>query len=316
MRTTRSNVFLSLVPAMVIAAALLFCITAAYAAEPAADGGVTASGASNGAGPIGLIPQQRGFNASLVTASEHDSSNGWSNLETPGIAYRFNRHFSVNAAVPVYAYVNVLQNTGTKAKPVYSQRVKTGVLGDTALAAQFVTSGSLSYMATFTLGLPTGNSNFGLGAGKPTVDLNNHFEKDFGNFTPDIELGIGDSSALISSRIRKSYTAVGAIAHFQAGTSYSLPANMSLEIDAYEQLPVAPSTIYSTTGKGAKRVTKALGPSASEDNGFLTSLDIPVQRHITLSGEYSRSLRDHDDIAGFSLTFLLVAPATEEELLR
>ena len=40
------------------------------------------------------------------------------------------------------------------------------------------------------------------------------------------------------------------------------------------------------------------------------ALDIPLNRHITLSGFYNRSLRNKIDTAGFSLTFLL-RPATQ-----
>jgi hypothetical protein len=83
---------------------------------------------------------------------------------------------------------------------------------------------------------------------------------------------------------------------------------MSFEADAYEELPLAKNNVYSTTGKGKKKVTTVTNLDPAEDNGFLTSLDIPLSRHVTLSGLYSRSLRDHDDLAGFSFTFLLRPP--------
>ena len=143
----------------------------------------------------------------------------------------------------------------------------------------------------------------------PPTFINNHFEHDLGIFTPDIELGIGDSSGLINARIHQSYTSVGTLAHFQAGTSIDLPFNASFEADAYEELPVAASTIYSTTGKGKKKVTTATGTSVAEDNGFITSLDIPVNGHVILSGFYNRSLRDHDDASGILLHLPPQSPA-------
>jgi hypothetical protein len=158
------------------------------------------------------------------------------------------------------------------------------------------------------MGLPSGNTEYGLGAGQVTYNLNNHFEKSLGIFTPDIELGFGDTSSLIDQRVLKSYVAVGPMAHFQAGSSIDLPFNASLEADAYEELPLEKNVVYSTTGKGKKKVTTATNTDPSEDNGFITSLDIPVAPHLTLSGFYSRSLRDHDDVAGFSFTFLLKTP--------
>ncbi len=296
--------------------ALLSCTGAsaqALASGSIAEGGASASASTNNSGPLGIVPVTHGFNASLVTSSQHDSSNGWSSVLTPGAAYRFNRFFSINSSIPIYASINIDENIGTKAKPVYVQTTKHGVPGDASLAAQFDTKGFLDYTANLSLGLPTGSTAYGLGAGKPAGDFNNHFEKSFGIFTPDIEFGIGNSSNLIGTRVRKGYTAVGALAHFQIGSSIDLPFNMSFEADAYEQLPLTAATIYSATGKGKKKVTTITGTTSAEDNGFDTSLDIPFSRHVTLSGSYNRSIRSHDDVAGVSLTFLLKAPPRTEE---
>jgi hypothetical protein len=81
-------------------------------------------------------------------------------------------------------------------------------------------------------------------------------------------------------------------------------------------LPFKPSTIYSTTGKGKKKVTTATTTGNAEDNGFINSLDIPVAGHVTFSGFYDRSTRNRDDVAGFSFTFLLKTPPVPEETTR
>ena len=282
-----------------------------------AAGSRTASASTNDAGPSGIVPFTQGFNVSLGTSSQHDSSDGWSSILTPGLAYRFNRLFSMSASVPVYAYVNVEANTGTKAKPVYVPETKHGVPGDTTLAAHLdAHPAQLDYNATLSIGLPSGNTAYGLGAGQTTYDVNNHFEKSFGIFSPDIEFGIASSNNLIQTRVHKSYVSVGALAHFQAGTSIALPRNMSLEADAYEILPLNSSTIYSTTGKGKKKVNTATTSGNAEDNGFNTSLDIPFSGHVILSAFYNRSIRNQDDTTGFSLTFLLKAPPRPEETSR
>ncbi len=274
---------------------------------------VSASSTANGAGPIGLVPTTRGFNLTLGTSSQHDSSNGWSSVLTPGLAYRLNRFLSADVTVPIYAYINVEVNSGTKAKPVYTYATKHGALGDTSLAAHLDLHSLFNYTGTASLGMPSGNSSFGLGAGQATFDLNNHFDTSFGFLTPDIEVGFGDSNSLINRRIRKSYTSVGYNTHFQAGVSIDLPRDISFSADAYEQLPLSSTTVYSTTGRGKKKVTTASTTSAGEDNGFITSLDIPINPHVTLSGFYNRSLRAHDDVAGFSFTFLLRAPPRPAE---
>jgi hypothetical protein len=276
-------------------------------------GGESASATTNGRGPAGIIPYTRGFNLSLGTSSQHDSSSGWSSTLTPGIAYRLNRFLSADAAIPIYAYINVYGNTSTKPKPVYTYSTKRGVVGDTTLAAHLDTHVLLDYTATVSLGLPSGNSTYGLGAGQTTFDTNNHFEKNFSFITPDIEVGIGTSTSLVNQRVRKSYTAVGYNAHFQAGLSIDLPYNASFSADAYEQLPLTPTTVLSTTGRGKTKVTTTTTQGGGEDNGFITSLDVPLNGHVTLSGFYNRSLRFHDDVAGFSFTFLLKAPPRMKE---
>jgi hypothetical protein len=271
-------------------------------------GSRTASATTNDAGPSGIIPFAPGFNASLGTSSQYDSGGGWATILTPGIAFRFNGLLSLSASVPIYASINVEANTGTKAKPVYTSTTEHGVPGDTSLAASLAAHPFLlDYNATFTLGLPSGNTAYGLGAGKPTYDLNNHFEHSFGIFSPDIEFGAGTSSSLIRPRVRKTYTSVGALAHFQAGTSIDLPFNLSFEVDAYELLPLNSSTVYSGARSGKKKATAASTDSA-EDNGLTTSLDIPVSSRITLSSFFNRSIRNDDDVAGISFTFVLKAP--------
>jgi hypothetical protein len=270
---------------------------------------LSAAAAINDAGPEGLIPAVKGFNVSLGTTSQHDSSNGWSSILNPNLAYRFNRYFSIDAAVPVYAYINVYGNVATVAKPVYAYNSRNGVFGDTALSfegdASFL---SIDYNGTVSLGLPSGKTDYGLGAGQVTYNINNHFEKGWWYFTPNLEFGFGDTSSLVEQRVVKSYVAVGPMAHFQAGTAVDLPFHCRFEADAYEELPLDKNLVYSTTGKGKKKVTTATNIDPSEDNGFITSLDIPLVPNVVMSGFYSRSLRDHNDVAGFSLTFLMRPP--------
>jgi hypothetical protein len=280
-------------------------------------GSRTASATTNDAGPSGIIPFAPGFNASLGTTSQYDSGNGWATILTPGVAFRFNQVLSVNASIPIYASVNVESNTGTKAKPVYTATTQHGVPGDASLAVSLAAHPVLlDYNGTLSVGLPSGNTAYGLGAGKTTYDFNNHFEKSFGIFSPDIEFGIGTSSSLIRPRVRKTYTSVGALAHFQAGTSIDLPLNLSFEADAYEELPLDPSTIYSAARSGKKKATSATTAGNAEDNGFTTSLDIPLSGRTTLSGFYDRSIRNDDDTAGLSLTLLLKPPPKPSDTVR
>lgn len=283
------------------------------------NGSTTASASSNGLGPVGIVPVQHGWNMSLGTTSQHDSASGWSSILTPNLAYRFSRHFSANIGLPVYSYIDIYSVISSKgatktspAKTVYGFKPERFLLGDTILTGEFETHSSLvDYSFTTSLGMPTGNDLKGLGAGQATYSLNNHLEKSIGDwFTPEIEVGIGNSVNLNDERVRKSYVDVGHSAHFQAGLGIALPHDMSFSSEAYEDMPLGTQTITSTTtngkkGKQLKKITTTKNISIGEDNGFLNTLDIPLNRHVTLSGFYNRSLRNRIDTAGFSFTFLL-----------
>ncbi len=282
-------------------------------------GSTTGEATTNDAGPAGIVPYTPGFNASLGTTSQHDSSDGWQSILTPNIAYRFNRHFSANVTVPVYSYINIYgvlsSKNATKNSPAtttYGFKTQNFLLGDTDLVGEFEAHPSLfDYNFTATIGLPSGDDAAGLGAGQVTYSFNNHFEHAITDWlTPDIELGIGDSPNLDDLRARRSYIVVGQDAHFQAGLGFSLPHNIAFTSDAYEDLPLGTQTVTTTTtngkkGRQLKVITSTSQKSIGEDNGFLNTLDIPLNGHMTLSGIYNRSLRNKVDTAGFSLTFTL-----------
>jgi len=47
------------------------------------------------------------------------------------------------------------------------------------------------------------------------------------------------------------------------------------------------------------------GSKLSEDNGITTSLSIPLNAHLTWSGYYNRSLRQHVDTVSTGFTYVL-----------
>ncbi|MHB1701567.1 MAG: hypothetical protein ACYCSN_15855 [Acidobacteriaceae bacterium] len=264
---------------------------------------------SGGTRPSKLIRFGQNLDASLTSMVEHDSSNGWSSIQTPCVSYRIDRHFNLDASVAIYTYINVDETHGTFAAPFYVLASHTGAPGDTVLALQFSAApNAFDLTTTASLGLPSGESSYGLGAGRPTYDFNNQAQKSFGIVAPDIEVGLGDSNRLVSERVHKSYTTVGPLAHFQAGSSIQLPYQISFESDAYEELPLSSATLYSSTRRGKKKVTTTKNASLAEDNGFISTLYVPLNSHLLLSGVYNRSLRGATDIVEMSITFLLKAP--------
>lgn len=288
--------------------------------------GSSATASANSLGPAGIVPAQRGYNLSLVSSSQYDSGADWSAILTPDLAYRFSRNLSVDFSTPVYAYLVASINTGTTANPVYTSEARHFAVGDSALSAHLDLPGdTLTYSLTAALGLPTGDSSYGLTAGQSTYNINNHLDVSIGHFSPDIELGIGDTSVLVNQRITRAraFSTTGKLVHFQAGSSIDLPRHASFEADAYEEMPFGTQQVSNSTttttgnngrGKGAQNgkgrpitTTTTTTASAAEDNGVTTSLDVPLNPHLVLSGNYGYSIRQRDTTAGVSLTFLLRA---------
>lgn len=295
----------------------------ALAANTAAITEDGSTGSGNGLGPTGIVPIQTGFNVSLVSSSQYDSGGGWSSILTPDVAFRFNRHVSVDLATPTYAYFVANVNTGTTASPVYTEESRYFAMGDSTLAGHLDLDGdTISYSLTGAVGMPTGNETYGLSAGKFLYNINNHFETSFGRFSPDVEFGMSDASYLLHQRTgrARSFTTTGELAHFQAGSSVDLPLHWSLEADFYEDLPIGAQLVSGSTkgkrgvvGRGNRGKKSQTGQTSTatstssglaEDNGVNASLDIPLNPHVVVSGVYGYSLRQQDSTAGVSLTFL------------
>jgi hypothetical protein len=253
----------------------------------------------------------RRFNAGITFSSFHESLTGWSTLMMPAVSYTINDTFFADVTIPIYLY-RLAQSTKANPKPNALLVPQRGELGDAvfALHGQFAPK-IFSYEPTFSFTVPTGDEVYPLTTGRVTFDLNNHFERTFGRFTPSIEVGAGDSTTLINRQVTKTYTSLGPLAHFQVGYAVNVLRNISFESDVYEQLPIGDQKIYSAYRKGHPIVVT--GFNVTEDNGFINSFDVLLDRRTTFSSYYSRSLRRHVDTVGISMTFLLrVAPKEEE----
>ncbi|MCU1322438.1 MAG: hypothetical protein JWM43_2087 [Acidobacteriaceae bacterium] len=254
----------------------------------------------------------RGFNAGITIAGIHDSVVGWSTLATPSVGYTFNDTFSMDASIPIYMY-RLAQSLSARPRPTQLLVNQRAELSDVVLGlhAQFAPK-LFVYQATFAVTAPTGDEKYGLTTGRCTFDLNNRFERTYGRLTPNLELGIGDSSYLVNRTVNKNYTSLGPISHFQIGLAVELLRGAFFETDVYENLPIGDQKIYGPSRNG--RATIVTGHSVTEDNGFTNSLDIPLDRHTSLTSYYSRSLRLKIDSVAFGVTYILrPAPLPPQE---
>ena len=154
---------------------------------------------------------------------------------------------------------------------------------------------------------PTGDTEYGLSTGHPTFDFSNNFERPFRALTPNLELGVGDSTSPINPLVTRNFPSIGPLAHFQAGFAFPMPFGASFNTDAYEQLPIGDQKTYQTLQRhgNTPAVTVVTGHNVTEDNGFTNSLDLPFGSHLTLSAYYNRSLRLKDDAVSFGITYVL-----------
>jgi hypothetical protein len=308
-----SAVCLSLVfPASVIAQKAV-SVSGPVPAAVSAPAATESSAAASVAGTEGVSAEGAfvtGFNFSLTTASQHDSIIAWSNSWTPDFSYAYNKHFGGDFSFPFYTYLDTLVASGSPLKPTDSMITIHNVIGDASATVHYAASPSfMDYVLTVTGGFPIGNKQYDLSSTQYTYNITNHFDTSLGIFSPEIEIGEGDSSSLANHRVLKSTIVVGPLAFFTAGTAVELPFNLTFTADAYEQLPLQNMDTFKTVKnlkKGLTTVQTGSGPA--EDNGFETNLDIPITSHFTLSGIYDRSLRQHEDTVGFALTYLLRVP--------
>lgn len=255
-----------------------------------------------------------GLNFSMSHMVQHNSVTGWAYFITPQLSYRADRHFSLDASLPWYWTVKNYVPVTVKNVTTYHLEEAEDIIGDFRAAghAQFDFH-DFSYIFTASGAFPTGNSIYGLSANAKTYNLSNHLEHSLWRFTPEVEAGIGDSSSLAGQSVKKTYTTIGPLASFQAGSSVNLPFRFWLELEAYENMPVGDQRVWGTVttkNKKGKYVTTQVleGSGVAEDNGLQMELDLPLFSHLVLTGNYERSLRQRTDTSGFALNWVLRAP--------
>jgi len=266
-------------------------------------------------GVPGLSSRLRHFNAGFTFTSVHDSASGWYTLATPAVAYTFSPHYSLDLSFPIYLY-RLAENETTKDISGTSYPESTRRLfihdfdpGDLFLAAHATyTFHHVTDIITPSMTLPSGDASDGLSTGRVTFDFDNHLETPMphSESTFILAIGGGDSSSLVNRLVTQDYTSLGPLAHFQIGLRTPLPHGALFQSIAYEQLPLGDNKVYATlTRPGFPNNVIVTGHSASEDNGFTSSLAIPLTSQLTLQGYYNRSLRLHLDTVGMGISFVL-----------
>lgn len=254
------------------------------------------------------------LDAQVTFAAVHDSYLGWYTVATPALLYSFSPRYSADVSVAIYPTRNAPDSAATTTNYLSSTG---GDVGDVFLA------GHANYLwrstfqtSTASLTLPTGNRPHGLGSGRITFDLSQHMEHYFGRTGVLLDLGGGDASGLANGLVTENFDSLGPLAHFQTGLVVWLRRGAYLQSVAYEQLPLGDQKTYRTlSGPGQPPITIVTGRKVSEDNGFSTTLSVPLGVRVDFSSTYSRSLRFSLDTVSTALTFRWKGARRQESLV-
>ncbi len=248
-----------------------------------------------------------GFNAGVTFAGVHDSYVGWYNIVAPALSYSFSPRYTADVSMTIYPYRYAPNSSATTAtaKPLVFAG---GDLADTLFEAHATFEPrNVRDIATASMALPTGNHSDGLGTGRVTFNFDNRLEyypaRNAGRTGFLVDVGGGDSSGLVNRLVTEDDAALGPLAQFQTGIVSWLPRAISLQSIAYEQLPIGDQKTYRTilTPRGPQLLVT--GRRVNEDNGFTTSLFVPLNPRTTFAASYNRSLRLHLDTVSFGFTF-------------
>jgi len=211
------------------------------------------------------------------------------------VGYLVGPHLLVDAGVPVY-FIRANAATASGASTTNSFTDLGDVYGQIRLSFP---NPALNFKTQLTGRAPTGSTSDGISTGHATYDWTNRIDRDFGHWTPFLEVGLANSIP-DTFVYRRPFASYGELAHFQAGASYHVVNWLSVAASAFDAAPWGSQTIDSrvagtgsgTTGHGPPFLQghqTTGGSSLAADNGFSAGLDISPNKAIDFTVGYSRS---------------------------
>ena len=278
--------------------ALLLLLVLAYGSS-----GYAQSPASPASGPIskpaeGFTP---GFNAGMKFEGGTSSDGSIFDLST-GVGYNFSRHFGVDLGIPYY-----FVGTPSSVKKNNPQAVSGDGLGSLGADLKWNFAGELvNYDPTIHLTAPTGETKKGLSTGHATWNWGNHLEHGWNNFTPFVDLGVGNT-VNDTKYFHRPFITFGYNLQSEAGTEIDA-GPLSLTASAYDVAPWGTQTVISrvfrcssaatctANGKSTNRKgyldasVQTGGAALARDNGFNFGVEIKPIRYVDLEAGFSHSV--------------------------
>ena len=218
-----------------------------------------------------------------------------------GGGYNFSRHFGIGVGVPYY-----FVGTPSTVQANDPQAVSGSGIGNIGADLKWLFPGAIvNYASTIHLGAPTGDVKKGFSTGHATWNWANHVEHAWGNFTPFIDGGVGNTVP-DTRYFQRPYMTFGYNAQFEAGTEVDA-GPFSVSVSAYDVAPWGTQTVVSRVFRCSGNVScgaagsinrkgylnssvQTGGASLVRDNGFNASADIKPTKTLDLEFDYSRSV--------------------------
>jgi hypothetical protein len=265
-----------------------------------------------------------GFTPGMTLGAKFEGSNssdGFVYDLGSAVGYNFSRHFGVDAGVPFY-FVST---------PTSIKKNNPGAVSGIGVGSLFTDfrlnypNPSLNFSSDLHLTAPTGDTKKGLSTGHATWNAANHFDHAFGDFSPFIDAGVGNS-IMDTKFFHRPFITFGYNAQFNGGVEYD-PGKFSFSASAYDVAPWGNQTVISRVFRcgsaakcsaGGKTTNRKNFTSASvstggadlvRDNGFNAGIDYKPVGYLDLEFDFSRSvplqLNSYSFGIGVDLSWLL-----------
>ena len=236
------------------------------------------------------------------------------------LGYNFSRHFGVDLGVPFY-FVS---------SPTSIKKNDPGAASGIGVGSFFTDlrwnypNKSLDYSSAVHLTAPTGDKKKGFSIGHATWNQTNHLDHAFGDFSPFLDAGVGNT-IMDTKFFHRPFMTYGYNAQFNGGVEYD-PGKFSFSVAAYDVAPWGNQTVISrvfrcgsakcSSGaptKDRKSFTTSNvstgGADLVRDNGYNAGIDYKPVGYLDFEFDYSRSvplqLNSYSFGIGVDLSWLL-----------
>ncbi len=135
------------------------------------------------------------------------------------------------------------------------------------LGSLFGRAARMDLAASLTVGMPSGDKDLGLGAGKVTADLSGTVAHAFGRVRPFA--GAGFANSIFNFAYQRPYIADGNAAHFSGGADLRVAPQLSLGAGGFAVIPSGAQVVYSriVTAQTPGAQTAVIGKGGAPGSG-------------------------------------------------